>query len=127
MNNNNEVKLIKYQEYATIIYEIVLIISFLLLYDEEKKKSGQKGILKSKTRSNILLINRSIIIIICLVFLYSNYENYKNIKNKNGDTSSLELQLVGSILVLSAAIISIYVVVKDYNKYSIREFENIEI
>ena len=127
MNNNNEVKLIKYQEYATIIYEIVLIISFLLLYDEEKKKSGQKGILKSKTRSNILLINRSIIIIICLVFLYSNYENYKNIKNKNGDTSSLELQLLGSILVLSAAIISIYVVVKDYNKYSISEFENIEI
>ena len=127
MNNNNEVKLIKYQEYATIIYEIVLIISFLLLYDEEKKKSGQKGILKSKTRSNILLINRSIIIIICLVFLYSNYENYKNIKNKNGDTSSLELQLLGSILVLSAAIISIYVVVNDYNKYSISEFENIEI
>lgn len=127
MNNNNEVKLIKYQEYATIIYEIVLIISFLLLYDEEKKKSEQKGIFKSKTRSNILLINRSIIIIICLVFLYSNYENYKNIKNKNGDTSSLELQLLGSILVLSAAIISIYVVVKDYNKYSISEFENIEI
>ena len=127
MNNNNEVKLIKYQEYATIIYEIVLIISFLLLYDEEKKKSGQKGILKSKTRSNILLINRSIIIIICLVFLYSNYENYKNIKNKNGDTSSLELQLLGSILVLSAAIISIYVVVKDYNKDTISEFENIEI
>ena len=127
MNNNNEVKLIKYQEYATIMYEIVLIISFLLLYDEEKKKSGQKGIFKSKTRSNILLINRSIVIIICLVFLYSNYENYKNIKNKNGDTSSLELQLLGSILVLSAAIISIYVVVKDYNKDSISEFENIEI
>lgn len=125
--NNNEVQLIKYQEYATIIYEIVLIISFLLLYDEEKKKTKGTGIFKDKTRSNILLINRSIIVIICLVFLYANYENYKKIKNNNEDTSTLELQLLGSILVLSAALISIYVVIKDYNKDTISEFENIEI
>ena len=91
--NNKEVQLIKYQEYATIIYEIVLIVSFLLLYDEEKKKTKGIGIFKSKTRSSILLINRSIVVIICLVFLYANYENYKKIKNNNEDTSSLELQL----------------------------------
>lgn len=125
--NNKEVQLIKYQEYATIIYEIVLIVSFLLLYDEEKKKTKGIGIFKSKTRSSILLINRSIVVIICLVFLYANYENYKKIKNNNEDTSSLELQLFGSILVLCAALISIYVVIKNYNKDVISEFENIEI
>ncbi len=125
--NNKEVQLIKYQEYATIIYEIVLIVSFLLLYDEEKKKTKGIGIFTSKTRSNILLINRSIVVIICLVFLYANYENYKKIKNNNEDTSSLELQLFGSILVLCAALISIYVVIKNYNKDAISEFENIEI
>lgn len=125
--NNKEVQLIKYQEYATIIYEIVLIVSFLLLYDEEKKKTKGIGIFKSKTRSSILLINRSIVVIICLVFLYANYENYKKIKNNNEDTSSLKLQLFGSILVLCAALISIYVVIKNYNKDAISEFENIEI
>lgn len=125
--NNKEVQLIKYQEYATIIYEIVLIVSFLLLYDEEKKKTKGIGIFKSKTRSSILLINRSIVVIICLVFLYANYENYKKSKNNNEDTSSLELQLFGSILVLCAALISIYVVIKNYNKDAISEFENIEI
>lgn len=125
--NNKEIQLIKYQEYATIIYEIVLIVSFLLLYDEEKKKTKGIGIFKSKTRSSILLINRSIVVIICLVFLYANYENYKKIKNNNEDTSSLELQLFGSILVLCAALISIYVVIKNYNKDAISEFENIEI
>lgn len=125
--NNKEVQLIKYQEYATIIYEIVLIVSFLLLYDEEKKKTKGIGIFTSKTRSSILLINRSIVVIICLVFLYANYENYKKIKNNNEDTSSLELQLFGSILVLCAALISIYVVIKNYNKDAISEFENIEI
>lgn len=125
--NNKEVQLIKYQEYATIIYEIVLIVSFLLLYDEKKKKTKGIGIFKSKTRSSILLINRSIVVIICLVFLYANYENYKKIKNNNEDTSSLELQLFGSILVLCAALISIYVVIKNYNKDAISEFENIEI
>lgn len=125
--NNKEVQLIKYQEYATIIYEIVLIVSFLLLYDEEKKKTKGIGIFKSKTRSSILLINRSIVVIICLVFLYANYENYKKIKNNNEDTSSLELQLFGSILVLCAALISIYVVIKNYNRDAISEFENIEI
>ena len=125
--NNKEVQLIKYQEYATIIYEIVLIVSFLLLYDEEKKKTKGIGIFKSKTRSSILLINRSIVVIICLVFLYANYENYKKIKNNNEDTSSLELQLFGSILVLCAALISIYVVIKNYNKDAISEFDNIEI
>lgn len=125
--NNKEVQLIKYQEYATIIYEIVLIVSFLLLYDEEKKKTKGIGIFKSKTRSSILLINRSIVVIICLVFLYANYENYKKIKNNNEDTSSLELQLFGSILVLCAALISIYIVIKNYNKDAISEFENIEI
>lgn len=125
--NNKEVQLIKYQEYATIIYEIVLIVSFLLLYDEEKKKTKGIGIFKSKTKSSILLINRSIVVIICLVFLYANYENYKKIKNNNEDTSSLELQLFGSILVLCAALISIYVVIKNYNKDAISEFENIEI
>lgn len=125
--NNKEVQLIKYQEYATIIYEIVLIVSFLLLYDEEKKKTKGIGIFKSKTRSSILLINRSIVVIICLVFLYANYENYKKIKNNNEDTSSLELQLFGSILVLCAALISIFVVIKNYNKDAISEFENIEI
>ena len=125
--NNKEVQLIKYQEYATIIYEIVLIVSFLLLYDEEKKKTKGIGIFKSKTRSSILLINRSIVVIICLVFLYANYENYKKIKNNNEDTSSLELQLFGSILVLCAALISIYIVIKNYNQDAISEFENIEI
>ena len=125
--NNKEVQLIKYQEYATIIYEIVLIVSFLLLYDEEKKKTKGIGIFTSKTRSSILLLNRSIVVIICLVFLYANYENYKKIKNNNEDTSSLELQLFGSILVLCAALISIYVVIKNYNKDAISEFENIEI
>lgn len=127
MSNKDEVKLIKYQERATVTYEIILIVSFLLLYDEEKKEENKKGLFSQKTRSNLSIINRSIIVIICFVFLYANYQSLKLAKSKNKDTSSLELQLFGSILVLISAIIAMYVVIKNINKNNISDFENPEI
>ena len=127
MDTKDEVKLIKYQERATITYEIILVVSFLLLYDEEKRKEKKDGLFSQKTRSTLSMINRTVIVIICVVFLYANSQNLKWAKSKNKDTSSLELQLFGSALVLISAVIAAYVVFKDVNKENVGDFENPEI
>lgn len=127
MDTKDEVKIIKYQERATITYEIILVVSFLLLYDEEKRKEKNDGLFSQKTRSTLSMINRTVIVIICVVFLYANSQNLKLAKSKNKDTSSLELQLFGSALVLISAVIATYVVFKDINKKNVGDFENPEI
>lgn len=127
MDTKDEVKIIKYQERATITYEIILVVSFLLLYDEEKRKEKNDGLFSQKIRSTLSMINRTVIVIICVVFLYANSQNLKSAKSKNKDTSSLELQLFGSALVLISAVIAAYVVFKDINKENVGDFENPEI
>ena len=134
MNNDESLKLIKYQEYATIAYEIVLLFSFLLLYDQEKTRKNKKRIFNDEQRYTISLITRIVIIGITLVFLYSNIQNYKITKENDEDNSSVELQIIGSILILIAALLALYVTIKnkntdlDINDYEENEnFENPEI
>ena len=134
MNNDENLKLIKYQEYATIAYEIVLLFSFLLLYDQQKTNENKKKIFTDDQRYTISLITRIVIVGITLVFLYSNTQNYKIAKENNEDTTSIQLQILGSILILTAALIALYVTIKnkntdlDINDYEENEnFENPEI
>lgn len=113
---NNEVKLVKYEEFATISYEIILVISFFLLYDEENKDKYGKGIFKKSTRYKINLFNRICIFIICLIFLYTSYERYINSKSKSKNQS---LQLLSSFLVFISAIIAIYISLNSNNDTSL--------
>ena len=115
MNNEENIKLIKYQEYATIAYEIVLLFSFLLLYDQEKTRKNKKRIFTDEQRYTISVITRIVIIGITFVFLYSNIQNYKITKENEEDTSSVQLQILGSVLILIAALIALYVTIKNKN------------
>lgn len=115
MNTDENLKLIKYQEYATIAYEIVLLFSFLLLYDQEKTRKNKKRIFNDEQRYTISVITRIVIIGITLVFLYSNMQNYKITKENDEDTTFVELQILGSILILIAALIALYVTIKNKN------------
>lgn len=127
MNNDESLKLIKYQEYATIAYEIVLLFSFLLLYDQEKTRKNKKRIFNDEQRYTISLITRIVIIGITLVFLYSNIQNYKITKENDEDTSSVELQIIGSILILIAALLALYVTIKNKNTDSdLPDYEEME-
>lgn len=115
MNTDENLKLIKYQEYATIAYEIVLLFSFLLLYDQEKTRKNKKRIFNDEQRYTISVITRIVIIGITLVFLYSNIQNYKITKENDEDTTFVELQILGSVLILIAALIALYVTIKNKN------------
>lgn|SRR5574344_1346501 len=86
------------------IFIITVLISIFITYNE---KTNQKFVDK-KTQSNILILNRIVVLIIFIIFLYFNYIN-KYLKQTKKTTYLYNLDIVVSYLTIIAAIITLYV------------------
>ena len=89
-NKNKEIKLINLSIIAITIFIITLLISLLLNYNEKLKLENKKLIFDEKQGIYISLINRTIVLIIALYFIYNSYIRQK-IDNKDDFNSNLEL------------------------------------
>ncbi len=101
MNNNYEIKLLNLSEFGTILFLIATIISLYLIESEKKKKNNQNI-------NNLQIYNRIFIILILLLFLFINIENKRIAEYNNKDIKPYNMQIMASILVLIAAVISLY-------------------
>lgn len=81
-----------------------------MTYNEKLDLQNKKTLFKKKTTYNISLINRLIILITSIVFLYINYKLYQISKKEGEDLKVYYLQIIASILTVIATLIALYVV-----------------
>lgn len=121
-NKNKEIKLINLSIIAITIFIITLLISLLLNYNEKLKLENKKLIFDEKQSIYISLINRTIVLIIALYFIYNSYIRQK-IDNKDDFNSNLEL--LAAFLAFISSFIAFYIVFINLNnnKFDVSELE----
>ncbi len=111
----NEIKLIDYEIIGSLLFIGTLFISVILSYNEKLRLEKKEPLFDNKTQKNILIVNKIVVLGIVIFFLYINYEHYKVALLKNEDTYNYKVQLIPSFLAILAALIILYLVLKDNN------------
>ena len=117
-------KNIELQILLSIFFIFTTIISIILLYNEDLYIKYKKFILDPKNVYIISSINRIVILIILLLFLYANYvdKNIDIIENK--DLKADNLQIIASILSIISGIIVLYVTIEYFSTNINSSLEN---
>lgn len=123
-NRIEEINYLNLQIFISLIVIITVITSIILTYNEKLELQNKKTLFNKKTTQNISFINRLIILITGIVFLYINYKLYQISKKEGEDLKIYYLQIIASILTVIAASIVLYVVTKETNKNTVDDVEN---
>ena len=126
--NEEKIKYINLQLIATTGFIIALIISFTLSIDKKESLRNGNRLFNDKEAQKIALMQTILVFIVALLFLYITYNQYKISKKYNEtDKNDLLLQSKTAILSIIAALIGLYIVIKNYNKnnLNIAEIESI--
>ena len=118
-----EIKLLNLQIFGIVITLITAIFSIIITYNKKCKLAGKKSFFESVNSFTLILLNRLLIFIVALIFLYINYKFYKIAKENNKKLKNFILQIITSYLTLTSAIITLYIVLTS-NKNNIVNFEN---
>lgn len=117
-------KNIELQILLSIFFIFTTIISIILLYNEDLYIKYKQFILDPKNAYIIASINRIVILIILLLFLYANYVD-KNIDIlENKDLKADNLQIIASILTIISGIIVLYVTIEYFSTNINSSLEN---
>jgi len=123
-NIQAEINAINIQIIASMISIGTIIISIVLLYNQKLEKEGKKPFLNATQAQKLSAFNRSLILIIVIVFLIINFILYKISKEEGEDLKPYNLQLIASILTVIASGIALYVVLKEREGEGITDVEN---
>lgn len=117
-------KNIELQILLSIFFIFTTIISIILLYNEDLYIKYKQFILDPKNAYIIASINRIVILIILLLFLYANYvdKNIDIIENK--DLKADNLQIIASILTIISGIIVLYITIEYFSTNINSSLEN---
>ena len=126
--NEEKIKYINLQFIATTGFIIALVISFTLSVDKRESLRNGNRLYNDKEAQKIALMQTILVFIVALLFLYITYNQYKISKKYNEtDKNDLLLQSKTAILSIIAALIELYIVIKNYNQnnLNIAEIESI--
>lgn len=120
------IELLNEQILATMFFIGTLLVSILLTYDEIKEISHEKKLFSNKLATNISLLNRIVVVILGLYFLYNSYTNQKLGELENKNLKYLKLQTTSSLLALIASLIVLYVIIQNVSKsnFNVTQVEN---
>ena len=121
--SKKEENYINIQLFALIFSFISVVISFLLTYNQKLEVKNLNTLFNSKTTFKIAKFNRSLILILGIVFLYVNYRLYEISRDEGEDLKPYQLQLFASVFTIISAFISLYVVFLS-NKGEVSDIEN---
>lgn len=110
MNKQEEIKTINIQLFGIIISLLTIVFSLITTYNQKLKLEKKKTILNPKNSLRLTIINRILILIVGLIFLYVNYNLYNISKRENENLKSYILQIIASYLTIISALIAFYVV-----------------
>ncbi len=126
--NEEKIKYINLQLIATTGFIIALVVSFTLSVDKRESLRNGNRLYNDKEAQKIALIQTILVFIVALLFLYITYNQYKiSRKYHETDKNDLLLQSKTAILSIIAALIGLYIVIKNYNQnnLNIAEIESI--
>ena len=119
-DRKKEENLLDLQIITTLVYIGSLILSIYITYNDKVTIANGKGFLNKKQNQNISIFNRTLVVVLTLVYLYISYENRKIIEKKKGDRNAASLQVFASEISLVSTIIVLYVILKTSGEeYSI--------
>lgn len=119
-DTKKEANLLDLQMITTLIYIGSLILSIYITYNDKITVETGTGFLSKKQNKNFSIFNRTLVVILTLLFLYISYENRKIIEKKKGDMNAASLQVFASEISLVSTLIVLYVVLKTSGEeYSI--------
>ena len=121
--NKQEEEYINIQIYALIFTFISIFISFLLTYNQKLELQNKKTLFSSKNTFKLAKFNRTLILILGIVFLYVNYQLYQISKKEGENLKPYILQIFASILTVITAITTLYVIFLS-NKGNVSDIEN---
>ena len=105
-----EIKYINYQLIGLSISLITTFVALIITYNQKLNLEKKKTIFNSKESLSITKINRIVILLVGILFLYINYKLYKISKKEGEDLTSYSLQILASILIVISGVIALYVV-----------------
>ncbi len=118
MNNNDEqLLLVNGRIIASPLFLITIGISIVLLYNQKLILENKEPILTDQEALDIALFIKVLATILLAFFLYTSVKEYENNINTKKEEDSF-IQVIASSLVLIAAIITLFVIVKNYNTNS---------
>lgn len=126
--NEEKIKYINLQLIVTTGFIIALVVSFTLSVDKRESLRNGNRLYNDKEAQKIALMQTILVFIVALLFLYITYNQYKISKKYNEtDKNDLLLQSKTAILSIIAALIELYIVIKNYNQnnLNIAEIESI--
>ena len=118
-----EEKVIDIQLYTIVISIVTTIVSLLLTYNQKLEQQNKKTLFSPKNTLKITKINRIIILIVSIIFLYVNYQLYEISKKEGENLTPYKLQILSSILVTIAGIITLYVILSS-ERETVADVEN---
>ena len=125
MSNQNEkqIELVNGQIIGIILFILTLIVSVIIAYNEKLIRENKSGLFSNKDALNISLINRIVVVILGIYFVYDAYERRK-VSNSYDDPNS-NLQILASWLALIASAIIVYIIVNNYKNvnFDVSEIE----
>ena len=107
---NEEINELNIQIITSIVVIVSVLVSIILTINQKRDMLNQKTFFNKKQTHNISYMNRFIILITSLVFLYINYRLLQISKKEGEDLFVYYLQITASILTTIAALIVLYVV-----------------
>lgn len=123
LKDKEEIKIIDIQLIAILFTIVSSIISLFLTINQKLELKNLKTLFTTKQTFKITKFNRTLILILGLIFLYVNYRLYQISKEQKEDLKPYELQISASILTVIAALIALYVVSLS-TKENVADIEN---
>ena len=122
-NNEKQIELVNGQIIGIFLFILTLIVSIIVAYNEKLIRENKSGLFSNKDALNISLINRLVVVLLGIYFVYDAYER-RNVSNSYDDPSS-NLQILASWLALIASAIIVYIIVVNYqnSNFDVSEIE----
>ena len=114
--NEEELKLINGQIIGIIFFIVTLIVSLLLTYNEKLQRENKPPLFTNKKALDIAFLNRLIVVLLGLYFLYTSYKR-KDLGNNNAN-NYINLEIIASWLAFLASAIVFYIVFLNYNNHN---------
>lgn len=118
--STEKLHLIDGQIIANIVFIATVIVSVILLYNQRLILLNEKPLFRKKTSQEISFYTKIIVIIVLSYFLYVGYVNYEDTKENrkfsNDEVENAFIILISNVLILIAALMSLYVIYINYKK-----------
>lgn len=105
----DKLKILDLQAIASLLFIVSLITTIVLTYNQSKYTLHQKPLFSKKETYIISNLNRILVLIVVLIFLYSSYKLREIAKQKNSNIKLNDLDVFASALSVVGACIVLYI------------------